>query len=133
MTSDENETHPLSELVTQLGRIPMDNMGPIQYPSNPVIESVINDMLERFASRLEERQSWLASTSHDLRSPITAIIANAELAMDEQATPDDLNHAVNVAYRNATRLAELMDAFMEEATRLGGHGLPMRPLQPRQH
>ena len=124
---DEEFIHPISALANQLNQIPLEHVGPIRYPSDPIVESLINDMLERIAQQFEERQNWLANTSHDLRSPITAIMANAELAIGSQASVDDMRHAVEVAHRNARRLAELIDAFMEEATKLGVHGLPNRP------
>ncbi len=124
---DEEFIHPISALANQLNQIPLEHVGPIRYPSDPIVESLVNDMLERIAQQFEERQNWLANTSHDLRSPITAIMANAELAIGSQASVDDMRHAVEVAHRNARRLAELIDAFMEEATKLGVHGLPNRP------
>ncbi len=125
--SDDEFVHPISALANQLNQIPHEHMGPIRYPPDPVVESLINDMLERMALQFEERQNWLATTSHDLRSPITAIIANAELAIGSEASVDDMVHAVDVAHRNARRLAELIDAFMDEASKLGAHGLPNRP------
>ncbi len=121
--------HPLSEFVAQLANIPHEHMGPIRYPSDPVIESVINEMLDRMALLFRERQSWLLSISHDLRSPITAIIANAELALHEKASADDLTNAAHVAHRNGTRLAELMDRMLEDATQIGTHGLPSPEIQ----
>ncbi len=125
--SDDEFVHPISALANQLNQIPHEHMGPIRYPTDPVVESLINEMLERMALQFEERQNWLATTSHDLRSPITAIIANAELAIGSEASVDDMVHAVDVAHRNARRLAELIDAFMDEASKLGSHGLPNRP------
>lgn len=107
-------------LADELNQIPAEHIGPISFPDNPALEEAINALLARFAAQFADRQGWLASTAHDLRSPITAIIANAELAMDSLATDDDMAYAVKVAHRNATRLAVLMDTMMEEATALGG-------------
>ncbi len=136
-TEDEGDSdieelvHPLSVLANQMNRIPLENMGPVNYPVDPVIESLINTMLDRMAQNYKERQGWLASISHNLRSPITAIIANAELAMVQEASIDDMSHAVDVAHRNALRLAELIDQFMDDAGKLNVHGLP--PSLPMLH
>lgn len=62
-------------------------------------------------------KAWLAQIIHDLRSPVTAILASSEFAQDPRSTTADLKRANDVAHRSALRLVELIDTMDEEASR----------------
>jgi two-component system, NtrC family, sensor histidine kinase HydH len=68
-----------------------------------------------FSRRLEDRQeditttSWLStSILHDLRSPLAAISAGAEILMDVDPLPTEVKRLATTIYSAAGRLQELM-------------------------
>lgn len=62
---------------------------------------------------MKTRSEELDLLLHELRSPLTAIILNAGLALADEASNEELRSAVEVALRQANRLAELIDEFDE--------------------
>ena len=78
------------------------------------------------------RREMLANLSHDLRTPITTLLAHLEsLQMDEQPLSDpERREYVAVAMRQGKRVAQLVEQLLEAATRfqperwLSGEGRP---------
>ncbi|WP_169514076.1 ATP-binding protein [Jonesia quinghaiensis] len=59
-----------------------------------------------------QREGFVATTSHELRTPITSIIGYGELLLDSEELPDMERSWVQVISRNATRLGELVEDLL---------------------
>jgi len=54
------------------------------------------------------RDDLVATVSHELRNPLTALLGYLELGLDDPAVPDGSRHSFEVAQRNAERLLVLV-------------------------
>lgn len=87
---------------------PLDELG--------VLARTLNQMLDRVAKNVDRQRSFLASASHDLRTPLAALQAELELADDPRVSPDDLRGALHAARGDAARLADLANDLLELVT-----------------
>lgn len=91
---------------------PLDELG--------VLARTLNRMLDRVAESVRRHRSFLASASHDLRTPLAALQAELELADDARVSREELRAALRAAQGDAARLADLandlLDLFAAEAT-----------------
>jgi two-component system phosphate regulon sensor histidine kinase PhoR len=71
-----------------------------------------------------QRDDFLATTSHELRTPITSIVGYTELLAESDAVPASKRGWLDVIDRNAHRLAELVEDLL---TLSGGATAPTRP------
>jgi hypothetical protein len=76
----------------------------------------LNGMLDRVAEALRRQRAFVASASHDLRTPIAALRTELELAEDPRTTEAELRAAVRSAHADAVRLGELATGLLELAS-----------------
>ncbi|MGI8714039.1 MAG: HAMP domain-containing sensor histidine kinase [Solirubrobacteraceae bacterium] len=83
------------------------------------LTGVLNRMLSSLEQARAGERRFLADASHELRTPVTALLGNVEYAARHGADPEvlaDLRH-------DATRLARLVDSLL--ALERAGEGAPM--------
>ncbi len=119
LTADANEINHLrlSERVTR----------PPGGDEVAALADTLNDMLDNIDRGVTLQKQFISDASHELKSPVTAILSNADLALSPGSTEDELREALMVAQRNASRLAELIDhlvalAVIDEAEGQPHHG-----------
>lgn len=61
------------------------------------------------------RQDFLAVAGHELRSPLAAILGNAELLRDDLASQPDQARLIEIVIRRAQQVGELVNDFFELA------------------
>ncbi len=81
----------------------------------------LNGMLERIGDAVKRQRAFVAAASHDLRTPLTALQTELELADRPDAGPDELRAALHAARDDATRLGELAGDLLQLAT-VSGEG-----------
>ena len=81
-----------------------------------VLARTLNKMLERIADAVRRQGAFVAAASHDLRTPLSALQTELELADRPDAGPDELRAALHAARDDATRLAELAGDLLQLAT-----------------
>lgn len=59
-----------------------------------------------------QREDFLATTSHELRTPVTVIAGYADLLEENPDLPDDLRPWVEAIHRNTGRLASMLDDLL---------------------
>lgn len=88
------------------------------------LEALFRDLAARIETQMAElqavdtaRREMLANLSHDLRTPITTLLAHLEsLQMDEQPLTDaERSEYVAVAMRQSKRVAQLVEQLLEAA------------------
>jgi signal transduction histidine kinase len=91
------------------------------------------DITER--KELEKiKDSLLSSMSHEMRTPLTAISGFAELLLNEPAIPEPQRHHIGIIYKEADKLAELINRFLDvrrlkfDKSRINYERLPVQDL-----
>ncbi|MBB1594593.1 ATP-binding protein [Achromobacter sp. UMC46] len=79
----------------------------------PFIRS-INDLLERLSASLDRERRFLADAAHELRTPLAALSAYAELAARSD-TPQARDQAVDKLRDVATRTTRLAEQLLDQA------------------
>lgn len=85
--------------------------------------STINRMRLHLQARDKERGDWIAQVSHDLRTPLTALIACLDRAMGSLAEDRDSLNLLRIAMQDAERVQSLAEDLLEIAkldARIGG-------------
>ncbi len=94
------------------------------------LTDTLNGMLDRVADSVRRQQAFIASASHDLRTPVTALQTELELADTDRATPRELRAAVRRARADALRLSELATALLDLASvESGGRAVARAPVR----
>lgn len=88
---------------------------PVQKDELHALATTLNDMLERVAESSQRQRAFVAAASHDLRTPIAALQAELELAVDTRTTTDELRTAVRSAHADIVRLGELAAGLLNLA------------------
>jgi signal transduction histidine kinase/PAS domain-containing protein len=85
---------------------------------------------EELARQLARTQDdYIALVSHEMRTPLTSIVANASLLAEDGGHPDDDRRAMLTAVvRNATMLSQVVDTLLDLAGLDSGH-LALRPVR----
>lgn len=76
------------------------------------LTATINAMLARVERSLQRQRSFVASASHDLRTPIAALRTELELALRGDATPEQLRVAIGEALGDVERLGTLAEDLL---------------------
>lgn len=102
----------------------------------------VSSLLEELGARDRARREWIAQVSHDLRTPLTALVARLERALPvaaklsaqcsghsgEGAELDELRAAIDVALTDADRVAQLARDLLEAARLDLPNQLDLEPL-----
>jgi signal transduction histidine kinase len=79
------------------------------------LAATLDGLLDRVAASLRHEQRFSAELSHELRTPIARVLAEAELALRRERPPEEYRAALEVVHRNAQQLAKVVDALVAAA------------------
>jgi two-component system, OmpR family, sensor kinase len=79
------------------------------------LAATLDGLLDRVAASLRHEQRFSAELSHELRTPIARVLAEAELALRRERPPEEYRAALEVVHRNAQQLAKIVDALVAAA------------------
>ena len=123
---------PLRALRTQLRQRAPAELTAIGLPGAPEeVESLttaLNDLFARIGSLIENERRFTQDAAHELRTPIAAIHAQAQVAASATA-PADVQAALQKTLRGCDRASHLVDQLLQLA-RLDGAQQPSQQ-QPR--
>jgi heavy metal sensor kinase len=88
--------------------------------------TTLNAMLARLDRALSSERRFVADASHELRTPLTVLKSEADVALMEERSPEELAAALRSVSEEADRLSRLADDLLELA-RLDDGRLPIRP------
>jgi len=74
--------------------------------------AVLNRMLERLDLAFRNQQRLTADMSHELRSPLTAMKGEIEVALRAERTPRDYQHVLHSALEEIEQLTEMSDDLL---------------------
>lgn len=74
--------------------------------------TVLNEMLERLHGSLEANRRFAADASHELRSPLTAMAGEIDVALMRERTPAEYRETLHLVRERLDELASLADSLM---------------------
>ncbi len=80
------------------------------------LATTLNDMLDRLEGGVLRQRAFLAAASHDLRTPISALQAELELADHPDSDVTDLRAAVVAARADVVRLGDLTAGLLDHVS-----------------
>lgn len=77
------------------------------------LSSAINQLLEHLEQSFESQKSFVANASHELRTPITSILGEAEITLMKERSPEEYKHALQEIVGSVERLNYIINSLME--------------------
>ncbi|WP_169719520.1 HAMP domain-containing sensor histidine kinase [Olivibacter sitiensis] len=74
-----------------------------------------NDMLDRLQTSFETQNNFIGNASHELKTPIAVISAEAELALSSKELDEDLHKSLQMIHGQAARLQQIIDGLLNLA------------------
>jgi two-component system OmpR family sensor kinase len=111
---------PVDVLTVEAGAITADDLDrrlpePSRRDEVGRLASTLNSMLDRLAVGVRRQRAFVAAASHDLRTPISALAAELELADQDDRSPAELRAAIRATRGDVVRLGALASALLELA------------------
>ena len=107
----------ITQEAAEIGADDLDRRLPVPRQRDELhrLATTLNGMLERVAESVRRQRLFVATASHDLRTPIAALQVELELASDPRTTVPELRAALAAAHADAVRLGELATALLDLA------------------
>ena len=122
---------PLRALGTQLAARPAHATQPVAVADAPreiePLLGALNDLLGRIETMLQAERRFTADAAHELRTPIAAIRAQAQVALAE-ADDARRRHALRATLEGCDRAARLVEQLLTLARLEAGAAVVMQPV-----
>ncbi len=111
---------PIDAVVSQMQRITASNLHLRVDEGNgrdeiSELAQNFNRLLEHLQNAFELQQTFVANASHELRTPVTSIIGEIEVALNRQRSSGDYRDTLHSVLTDAGRLKETIASLMELA------------------
>jgi signal transduction histidine kinase len=80
----------------------------------PAVER-LNDMLARLEHAFAQRKQFLADASHELRTPVAALVTTIEVSLRRRRDAEELTRTLETCLHDARHLKHLVHVLMEHA------------------
>lgn len=74
-----------------------------------------NNMLDRLETSFESQNNFVSNASHELSTPLTSIIGEAELALQKERSADRYQEAMRIILKEAERLKSIIQSLLSLA------------------
>jgi signal transduction histidine kinase len=88
------------------------------------LANTFDRMFNRLENSFEAEKQFTSDASHELRTPITVILAQSELAQSSAKTLEDHQEALGVIHRQALKISHLITQLLAFARLDQNHGKP---------
>jgi two-component system, OmpR family, sensor histidine kinase TctE len=110
---------PLNRLEDRIRRRKPDDLSPIdddEVPQEvaPLVASV-NDLLMRLKSSVATQKRFLADAAHQLKTPLAGLRMQADLALREGTSEDDLKQSLKLVGRSSVRATHMVNQLLSLA------------------
>jgi two-component system, OmpR family, sensor kinase len=79
------------------------------------LAATLDGLLDRLAASLRHERRFSAELSHELRTPLARVLAESELALRRERTPEEYRASLDLIHRNADQLSRTIDALVAAA------------------
>lgn len=76
------------------------------------LAGTFNGLLERLERSFEQQRRFMADASHELRSPVSVIRGEAEVALSRARQPEEYRESLAIALDEARRLSQIVDDLL---------------------
>lgn len=76
------------------------------------LAKVFDDMLDRLERSFERERRFTSDASHELRTPVAAILAQTDFALSDLATPEDRMEALRDIHSRAGQMSTLINRLL---------------------
>jgi len=84
------------------------------------LAATLDGLLDRLAASLRREQRFSAELSHELRLPLSRVLAETELALRRERQPEEYREALTDVHRDAQQLARTVEALVAAARQESG-------------
>ncbi|TMM19885.1 MAG: HAMP domain-containing protein [Actinobacteria bacterium] len=84
------------------------------------LAAMLDSLLDRIAASLRREQRFSAELSHELRTPVSRIVAEADLALRRERSGSEYRAALEVVLRNAKDVASTIEALVAASQQEAG-------------
>jgi len=79
------------------------------------LSKTFNRMLDRLQTSFDIQNNFVSNASHELKTPLTAIIGEAEIVLSKERSPEEYKQALEVILKEAEKLEALTTALLSLA------------------
>jgi signal transduction histidine kinase len=76
------------------------------------LSATFNDMLDRLEVAFESQQNFVSNASHEIRTPVTTIIGEADLALLKPRTPEEYQQALKIICQQGEKLRNITNSLL---------------------
>jgi signal transduction histidine kinase len=111
---------PVRNIVARIKRITAQNLH-LRLPETNRKDEIgelahtFNNMLDRLETAFETQNNFISHASHELHTPLTTIIGEAELAISRERKPEEYEAALHIILQEAERLSQLTAGLLSLA------------------
>ena len=116
----KNALKPIDKIVTQMQMVRASNLSLRIDEGNgkdeiSTLAKNFNSLLSHLENAFELQQSFVTNASHELRTPVTSIIGEVEVALHKERTPEEYEQLLTSVLTDAERLKETITGLLELA------------------
>lgn len=79
------------------------------------LSKTFNRMLDRLQTSFDIQNNFVSNASHELKTPLTAIIGEADIVLSKERSPEEYKQALEVILKEAEKLEALTTALLSLA------------------
>ncbi|NYF20730.1 two-component system sensor histidine kinase TctE [Xanthomonas sp. JAI131] len=109
---------PLQRIERDLSRREPSELKPLALAAPQEMHQMVaalNRFMARLASSNETLRAFMAEAAHQMRTPLAALRAQAQLALDDD-DPRDMRRSLEAIERNATHMSRLLNQLLSDAS-----------------
>jgi signal transduction histidine kinase len=111
---------PVRQITSKVGNIRAHNLhlrldNPNSGDEMSELAQTFNNMLDRLETAFETQNNFVSNASHELGTPLTAIIGEAELALNKERPEEEYRQSLQVILHEAGRLENITKSLLSLA------------------
>ncbi|MES2660552.1 MAG: HAMP domain-containing sensor histidine kinase [Verrucomicrobiota bacterium] len=79
------------------------------------LASLLDDTFQRLDAAFEEQARFTSDAAHELRTPVSIILAQSQLVLSRERSAEDYREAIIISQRAATRMHGLIESLLQLA------------------
>jgi signal transduction histidine kinase len=109
---------PFASILSQVNTISTENLNSrlpqINEPGDELSEltSTLNTFLDRLESGVNNQKQFLKNVSHELKTPLAAILGEAELSLNKERNTEEYRQVLHKVAKNTSELSAVIDGLL---------------------